>query len=47
MLAKVIEVYKGSDWNVRSVKVMTSSGTYDRPITKLCLLLAKGEYDNK
>ena len=39
----VEEVYPGSDGLVRSVKVRTSSGTYDRPITKLTLLLSKKE----
>ncbi len=39
----VIEVYPGTDGSVRSVKVRTSTGVYDRPITKLCLLLSKEE----
>ena len=40
-MAVVLEVYTGSDGNVRSVKIKTRTGTYDRPITKLCLLLSK------
>ena len=40
-MAVVLEVYMGSDGNVRSVKIKTRTGTYDRPITKLCLLLSK------
>ena len=40
----IIETYPGKDKNVRSVKVRTSTGIYDRPITKLSLLLAKEEY---
>ena len=47
LLAKVIDTYKGTDGNVRSVKIMTSTGTYDRPITKLSLLIAKEEYENE
>ena len=42
----ITEIYPGKDEKVRSVKVRTSSGTYDRPITKLTLLLAKEEYEN-
>ena len=37
-LARVTEVYPGSDGRVRSADVKTSSGTYRRPVTKLCLL---------
>ena len=44
-MAIVIETYPGSDGNVRSVKIKSSTGTYDRPITKLCLLLSKTEYE--
>jgi hypothetical protein len=39
----VNEVYPGSDGLVRSVRVKTSTGVYDRPITKLTLLLSKDE----
>ena len=39
----VEKVYYGDDGRVRSVQVKTSSGLYDRPITKLCLLLSKEE----
>ena len=45
ILAKVIETYEGTDGKVRSVKIFTSNGVYDRPITKLCLLIAKEEYE--
>ena len=44
-LGIVIDTYVGEDNRVRSVKVKTSTGYYDRPITKLSLLLAKEEYD--
>ena len=39
----VENVYRGDDNRVRSVRVKTSLGHYDRPITKLCLLLSKEE----
>ncbi|XP_033118371.1 uncharacterized protein LOC117117984 [Anneissia japonica] len=37
-LALVVDVYKGSDEHVRSVKIRMRGSTYERPITKLCLL---------
>ena len=37
----VEEVFRGTDGNVRSAKIKTQIGIYDRPITKLCLILAK------
>ena len=42
-MAKVIEVYPGIDGLVRSVKIKTSQGEYNRPITKLCLLVSDAE----
>ena len=42
-MAIVAKVYSGDDGLVRSVRMKTSSGSYDRPITKLTLLLAKEE----
>ena len=39
----VENVYRGDDERVRSVRVRTAAGSYDRPITKLCLLLSKDE----
>ena len=44
-MAKVMNVYPGADGHVRSVNVKTMTGTYDKPITKLCLLLAKKEFE--
>ena len=44
-MAIVTEVYPGSDGLVRSAKVKTSSGVYDRPITKVTLLLSKSEME--
>ena len=46
-MGKVVETSKGSDGNVRSVLIKTSTGSYARPITKLCLLLTKNEYENE
>ena len=46
-MAIVENVYHGDDGLVRSVRVKTSSGSYDRPITKLCLLLSQDEYSNE
>ena len=45
-MGKIIDVFPGRDTKVRSVKVKTSTGTYDRPITKLSLLLSKKEYES-
>ena len=39
-LASVINVHPGSDQIVRVVTVKTSQGTYNRPITKVALLLS-------
>ena len=46
-MGKVIQVYLGDDGKVRSVKVKMSSRNYDRPITKLSLLLTKKEYESE
>ena len=43
----VEKVYVGDDGRVRSVNVRTKSGTYDRPITKLTLLLSKEEQNEE
>ena len=42
-MALVDQVYEGDDGLVRSVRVKTKLGLYDRPITKLCLLVSKEE----
>ena len=44
-LGKVIEVFPGTDNRIRSVRVKTITGVYDRPITKLTLLMSKEEYE--
>ena len=44
-MGKVIETFVGDDKRVRSVRIKTS-GNYDRPITKLSLLLSKQEYES-
>ena len=41
----VEQVYNGDDGLIRSVRVKTKSGSYDRPITKLSLLLSKEELE--
>ena len=38
-LGRVVEVYPGSDGLVRVVQVRTSSGTYQRLVSKIALLL--------
>ncbi len=38
-LAKVTKVYPGNDDLVRAVDVLTSKGTYTRPVHKLAILL--------
>ena len=45
-MAVVENVYRGDDGLVRSVRVKSNSGSYDRPITKMCLLLSKEELTN-
>ena len=42
-MGTINEVYPGVDGLVRSANVKTASGTYDRPITKLTLLLSRQE----
>ena len=42
-MGMVTEVYPGTDGLVRSVKLRTATGEYDRPITKLSLLLSREE----
>ena len=44
-MGKVLKVYPDDDGRVRSVKVKTVNGQYDRPITRLTLLLARKEYE--
>ena len=38
-MGRVLEVVRSQDGLVRQVKVKTESGTYVRPVQKLCLLL--------
>jgi hypothetical protein len=42
-LGIVLEVNKGKDGLIRSVRVKTQVGIYDRPISKLCLLESFGD----
>lgn len=37
-LGRIVETVESADGRVRSVKVKTASGTYHRPVSKLCLL---------
>ena len=37
-LGIIVDTYPGRDGYVRSVKVKTNSGVFDRPVTKICLL---------
>ena len=41
----VTKTYPGKDGHVRSVQIRSKDGIYHRPITKICLLLAKAEYN--
>lgn len=43
LLGRVSECFFASDGLVRAVKVNTKQGMYERPITKLCLLLSMDE----
>uniref|UniRef100_A0A1B6EB86 Integrase catalytic domain-containing protein n=2 Tax=Clastoptera arizonana TaxID=38151 RepID=A0A1B6EB86_9HEMI len=45
-LARVINVHPGKDSKVRVVSVKTSSGTFKRPITKLCFLPVSDSVEN-
>ncbi len=38
-LARVTQVYPGRDGLVRVVSVKTATGTYERPVSKVALLL--------
>ena len=42
-LARVLEVYSGTDGIVRVARVKTERGTYKRPVTKLAVLLPEME----
>ena len=44
-MGKIMDVFPNPDGKVRSVRVKTSNGTYDRPITKLTLLISRNEYE--
>ena len=35
---RVVEAYQGEDGLTRNVKVKTATGTYARPITKICVI---------
>ena len=35
---KILQVFPGEDGLVRNVQVKTASGTYVRPITKICVI---------
>ena len=37
-LGIIVDTYPGLDGYVRSVKVKTNLGVFDRPVTKICLL---------
>ena len=37
-LGRVTAIHRGRDGKIRSATVKTSKGSYDRPVTKLCLL---------
>ena len=43
-MAIVEKVYQGDDGRVRSARVKTVSGSYDRPITEFCLIFTTGGY---
>ena len=38
LLARIVEIYKRMDGNVRSAKIQVSDKNYVRPIVKLCPL---------
>ena len=42
-MGRVTKTYPGKDGRVRSVEVRTINGTYNRPVTKLCILVSKNE----
>lgn len=42
-LGRVVQTYPDKDGLIRSAKIRTATGTLDRPITKLCILLKPDE----
>ena len=40
-----MQVFKGRDGHVRSVKVLTPDGEYERPVVKCCLLIPTESYE--
>ena len=46
-LARVNSVYQGQDGLVRAVKLKTSKGEYNRPISKVVLLLPNTDTTNQ
>lgn len=42
-MGRVTKIYPGNDGLVRSARIKTSIGEYDRPITRLCILLSEAE----
>ena len=45
-IAKVIQVYPGTDGKVRNVKLRTASGEYRRPVTKLAVIYPAEGYED-
>ena len=35
---RIVEVFPGNDNLVRNVKVKTTTGTYSRPVSKICVI---------
>ena len=44
-MGRVVDTYPDNEGRVRSVEVKTTKVVYKRPITRLCLLLSKKEYE--
>ena len=47
VMALITATYPGDDGLVRKVRIKTTTGQYDRPINKLCLIATKQEMNNE
>ena len=45
-IGRVLNVYPGPDGKVRNVKVRTSKGTYQRPVTRVAVIYPKEGYED-
>ena len=46
-LGRITKVYPAPDGNVRNLKVKTSNGEYDRPVTKIAVIYPAEGYEEE